>query len=225
VAEPGQVFASEEFAAIAGLGAELARLGRSEWRSDGQTAVCEYAGARQLAKKYPGLHRIYRVRARRELRLEELAKAVHASYLEEARKRGETPETSSSLRSWGELSEDLKDANRAQVADIPNKLRAIGWEMVSAGGIPANQFAMTPEQIEKLATEEHDRWMEERRRRDWTWGPERQNAFKLHPNMVSWEKLPDGDKEKDRSAVREIPQLIAQAGLRLRRIVPPGSGA
>jgi len=222
IAQQGQVFASEEFSAMAELGGELARLGTSPRQGSGLTAFCEYAGSRQLAKKFPGIHRIYRVRARRALMIEELAKAAHEVYCEDARNRGETAETNSSLRPWEELSDDLKDANRGQVADIPNKLRLIGWELAAMEGMRPADFVLSPEQLETLAIREHDRWMDERKQRGWTWAPIRNNALKHHSAMVDWAKLSPSDQEKDRSSIRQLPKLLDHAGFRLKRITKPG---
>src|SRR4029079_1413799 len=67
VAKPGEVFTSEEFAALAELGSEIRRrgvAGPSHTLADGgddETGagfVCEYAGSMQLAKGYPGRFRI-----------------------------------------------------------------------------------------------------------------------------------------------------------------------
>ncbi|MFZ3376265.1 MAG: adenylate/guanylate cyclase domain-containing protein [Chthoniobacterales bacterium] len=68
VAKPGEVFASEEFAALAELGAEIERRNAGKDSGDSSDAaagfVCEYAGSMQLAKGYPGRFRIYRVLSR-----------------------------------------------------------------------------------------------------------------------------------------------------------------
>jgi hypothetical protein len=34
---------------------------------------------------------------------------------------------------------------------------------------------------------------------------------------VAWESLPEGEKEKDRQAVRSLPRLVALAGLQIYR--------
>jgi class 3 adenylate cyclase/tetratricopeptide (TPR) repeat protein len=217
VAEPGQVFASEEFAAIAEFGHEVER---SEGARTGPEPgfVCEYAGSRELAKNYPGFHRMYRVVPRRPFVVESLAKAAHEDYCEQSRSRGETPTTSGSMRPWDQLSEDLRDSNRAQVADIPNKLKMLGLELVAGRGVPAIEIAITDAQVEDLAIREHERWMAERARSGWTYGPIRDNARKRHPLMVEWDRLSETEKDKDRDTIRNLPRLIERAGFRVNRI-------
>ncbi len=66
VARPGEVFASEEFAALAELASEIERRSHDTGEPTGDEGfVCEYAGTMQLAKGYPGRYRIYRVAPKR----------------------------------------------------------------------------------------------------------------------------------------------------------------
>jgi class 3 adenylate cyclase len=221
VAAPGEAYASEEFAAMAELSAEIER--RRSQDADGGSGpgfVCEYAGSMPLAKGYPGRYRIYRVVPKRALALEELARAAHESYCAESRARGETAATNSSLLPWSELPEDLREANRSQVADIPNKLRLLGYELAPSHGLPPSEVTLTDAQVEDLARREHDRWMASRRRDGWTYAARRDNARKHHPLLIPWEELSEPEREKDRDTIRNLPRLVERAGLRLRRIGP-----
>jgi hypothetical protein len=40
---------------------------------------------------------------------------------------------------------------------------------------------------------------------------------KLHPDLVDWEYVPEASRDKDRSAVRAIPEDLAAAGLQIVR--------
>lgn len=218
VAKAGEVFASEEFAALAELNAEIQR--RDGDGGAGAGFVCEYAGTMPLAKGYPGRYRIYRLLPARRLDIEALAKAAHELYCEDARGRDETPATNSALRIWEDLSEDLRDSNRALAADIPNKLRMLGYELAPTKGLPPSDIALPPERVEEVAIHEHGRWMRERQRQDWTYAPTRDDARKQHPLLVEWKDLPDLNREKDRQTVRTLPRLVEMAGFRVRRIAP-----
>jgi class 3 adenylate cyclase len=218
VTVPGQVFASEEFAAMTALSGEIQRLGATDAGRD-LGFVCEYADSMQLAKGYPGRYRIYRVVPKRVFAIESLAKAAHSAYISESRARGETLATNSAMRPWDELSEDLREANRGQVADIPNKLRVLGWELAAGDGIRAADIALTDAQVEEMATREHDRWMAERKQHDWTYAPVRDNSRKHHPLLVPWDQLSEIEKEKDRDTIRNLPKLVEKAGFRVRRII------
>lgn len=219
VAKPGEVFASEEFAALSEFDAETRRLdGRGEAGEQSGAFVCEYAGSMQLAKGYPGRHRIYRVVRHRVFAIEELAQAAHEFYCAEALVRGETSEKNSALCPWKNLPEYLREANRAQVADIPNKLHWLGYELAPGYGISPSEITITATQIEQLAIREHERWMDERTREGWTYASKRDNARRHHPLLVAWDELSGPEKEKDRDTVRNLPRLIEKAGFRVRKL-------
>ncbi|MEI7776697.1 MAG: RyR domain-containing protein [Verrucomicrobiota bacterium] len=219
IAKPGEVFASEEFVALAELDAEIFNRAADANRGGGNGGfACEYAGTMNLAKGYPGRFRIYRVVPHRLLVVDDLAKVVHDLYCAEAKSRGQTSETNSSICSWEHLPETLKEANRAQVADIPSKLRALGYEIAPGHGLPPSEIDMTAAQLEDLAVREHDRWMRDRRRNGWTYAPIRDNSRKHHPLLVPWEDLSDEAKELDRDAVRKVPVLLEKAGFCIRMV-------
>ena len=56
------------------------------------------------------------------------ARAAHRDYVRRRLAAGADPAGDPALAAWGDLSEDLRESNRAQVADIPAKLDAIGYE-------------------------------------------------------------------------------------------------
>lgn len=217
VARPGEVYASEEFAA-------LSELSRAEDKSrglggGGSSFVCEYAGSMRLAKGYPGRFRIYRLLPERHLEIEILAKVIHELYRSNEAKKGITAEINPSVRPWDDLSEDLRDANRAQAAHIPIKLKYLGYEFASGHGMKASLIEITDEQLEELSIIEHDRWMQDRVRKGWKFGPgAKDEARKTHPNLVPWEALSKEDKQKDRDAVLNMPQLIDKADLNVKKL-------
>jgi hypothetical protein len=61
-----------------------------------------------------------------------------------------------------------------------------------------------------VADLERDGW----RRTD---GP-KDPASLRHPLLVPWEELPESERDKDREPVREIPEMLARAGLRVYRM-------
>lgn len=216
VAQPGEVFASEEFAALAEIEDRRAEIANSG--SVPMEFSCEFAGSMKLAKNFPGRFRLYRLLARKEIDIEALAMAAHERFCEKAYERNETVVTTPALRPWTELSEDLREANRAQVADIPRKLKMLGYEVAPHHGIDADKIEITAAQLEQLSIHEHDRWMEERMSQGWTYAPVRDNVRKHHPLLVPWEALSEPDREKDREAVRNTKILLAKAGFRVRKL-------
>jgi hypothetical protein len=116
------------------------------------------------------------------------------------------------------LSEDLRDASRAQVADIPNKLQQLGFELAPSHGLRASEIAISDADVEEMAIREHERWMTDRQHHGWTYSAQRDNARKHHPLLVPWEQLSEPEKEKDRDTIRNLPGLVERSGFRVRRI-------
>ena len=215
ITQLNQVFASEEFVALTELHTAIVGLSEGGVRNG---LNCEYAGTMPLAKGYAGQYRIYRVMARPAFGIEDLAQAAHECYREEAMARGENENTNSALKPWAELAEDLRDANRAQVEDIPAKLKHLGYELAASSGIPPRDLSITAVQAEKLALREHDRWMKERLLQGWTYAPRRDNARRHHPLLVPWNQLSELDRDKDRAVIRNLPAMIERAGFRLKKL-------
>jgi hypothetical protein len=147
---------------------------------------------------------------------EQLAKTIHETYCALVTELGDTAENNESIRPWGQLPEYLKDSNRQQAWDIGRKLALIGLSAVPTRGANGHT-KLTDDQVETLAKVEHLRWMSERVAKGWRHGRVRDNARKLHPDLVDWSYLSEDSREKDRSAVRAIPVYLTKAGLQIIR--------
>jgi hypothetical protein len=168
--------------------------------------------------------------------LERMACAAHAVYCAEQTalgwkygpRRNEATKKNPSLVDFKLLPEDDKEQNRSQVRDIPAKLAYAGCYMVPArSGEPP--FALPDDVLEELASMEHTRWMREKIRDGWRYSPKTDRARKLHKCLLPWRRedlapyagfaehlgakeLPEKEKKKDRTAVRKIATILAQAG-------------
>ena len=141
-----------------------------------------------------------------ETMIERLAQRIHQNYLATFAPHG---------RPWRDLSEDVREANRAQARDIDAKLASVGARMdVVASATP---FVFTDVEVDRLAKEEHQRWAQQRMRAGWTYNAVRDDARKQHPMLVSWDELPELERAKDRDAVRNIPVVLAHVGLHVVR--------
>jgi len=168
--------------------------------------------------------------------LEKLARAAHEVFCAALEKDGWKlgPEKNDKtmehpfLKDFSLLPEEVKEQNRGQVRDIPGKLVFAGCYMVPAvEGEPPFEFPKVV--LEELASMEHTRWMRQKARDGWSYGDKRDNEKKEHPSMLPWKvgelsayadfadrigdkELPEEEKEKDRTAVREIPTIFKVAG-------------
>ncbi len=150
---------------------------------------------------------------------EALARAIHEDYVYQAQKVS-SPVSKDNLPSWEELSEELKESNRRQADHIGAKLKAIGCGITPWREYGAEHFLFTENEIEIMAYTEHDRWVKEKIEQGWQYAPERDDALKLHPDLLLWgdERLTEEAREKDRNAARLLPMLLARAGFQIYRI-------
>ncbi|MBS2963237.1 NAD-binding protein [Actinocrinis puniceicyclus] len=150
---------------------------------------------------------------------EGLARACHQRYLTELLDGGAIPGSTPALVPWERLAEEYRTANRDQAADIGRKLAAIGCLLTPRrSGRPC--FRWRDGELERLAELEHERWAAERLSHGWVWGAQRDDAAKRHPDLVPWDLLADRQRERDRRAVRDLPRMLADAGLAIVRIGP-----
>ena len=147
------------------------------------------------------------------------ARIIHEDYLRQQKRLGQTPQTNPSMVPWEELPENLKESNRRQADHIGVKLKAVGCGISLLTDWDAKLFESAPEEIEKMAEMEHERWNVERRLEGWTYasGPKDINR-KATPYLVPWNELPEDIKEYDRNTVRGLPLFLAQAGFQIYRV-------
>jgi RyR domain-containing protein/TrkA family protein len=150
---------------------------------------------------------------------EALARAKHEEYVRHQLARGAAM-GDSLMVPWDALDEQWKEANRAFADGIGAQLAAAGCILVPAPLIDPHGplFSFTEEELERLARSEHDRWVADKARNGWRYGPVRDDEARIHPLMVSWEELADAERDKDREPVREVPQMLADAGFEIVRL-------
>jgi hypothetical protein len=146
---------------------------------------------------------------------EKLAKVIHEHYLRD--QQGKKAIDDPAMQPWERLQENLKESNRQQADQIPAKLQALGYSFRPVNGRHPKMHEFSPDEVEKLAIMEHERWLQEKLATGWRYGPERDDARKLSPSLVPYEQLSEAEKDKDRNPMRRIPQLLAEAGFEVNR--------
>jgi hypothetical protein len=147
-----------------------------------------------------------------------VARAIHEEYLELQKNAGSTPETNPSMRPWEELPRRLKESNLRQAEDIWKTLHMIQCTIgfYSSGREPL--FVFTDREIEFLAEKEHELWVGERVRKGWKYGKIRDDQRKIHDCIVPWDELSEEQRQKDRSAIRALPIILAKVFLKIVRL-------
>lgn len=75
--------------------------------------------------------------------------------------------------------------------------------------------------IERLAEHNHDIWAQQRMREGWTYGPQRDDAKKLHLDLVPYDQLPESEKELRPQDGNQHPQADRGAGISDRTSLIP----
>lgn len=86
--------------------------------------------------------------------------------------------------------------------------------------IDTSNIALPPELLElteRLAENAHDVWARQRIAEGWTYGPQRDDMAKKHPDLVPYGELPESEKEYDRSAAMETLKAIVALGYRTEK--------
>lgn len=141
-----------------------------------------------------------------EQEVERLAELAHERY-----RQWISPDSVAAGRSYAELDESARAANRDSVRFMTTIARALGY-VVAEGSVNGAVSALTADEIEVGAQLEHLRW--ERFTRA--------HGRSGHPSLVPWSELDEPTRDLDRMRVRDIPLLLAEVGLSLQR--PPASG-
>jgi hypothetical protein len=151
---------------------------------------------------------------------EYLAREIHRAYVRFEERKGNTVETNRNMAEWEKLDEDIQEMNRDNADDIGYKLEKVGCDILPWIDFGANEFPFTNDEIETLAEMEHQRWCTLKLQQGWRYGPVKSETKKEHPSLIPWNdmRFSEGEKDKDRNIVRQIPQLLALAGFQIYRI-------
>lgn len=149
----------------------------------------------------------------RQSGLELMARVRHEDYVAQEMARGVSAETNSSVVPWDQLPESLKESNRRFAEAVGEVLHQAGARLVPLQRREAEREFTDPETLERLAINEHDRWMRALLLDGWrhSTGP-KDPRRKTHPLLVPWADLEEVEREKDRDAIRAIPRMLARVG-------------
>lgn len=71
--------------------------------------------------------------------------------------------------------------------------------------------------LEAMAKNVHETWAQERIRQGWTYGEKRDDALKHHPCLITYEDLPEDEKQYDRNTSVETLKLILKLGFKISK--------
>lgn len=146
---------------------------------------------------------------------ERLARALHASYVR-AQDGPNAPE--GSVLPWEQVSEEVRDANRSQADRMARLLLEAGFKVSLLRDWGKQPWEFSDNDIEILAKMEHKRWCQNKEQSGWKYAKgQKDDRARTHPDLVAWEDLPEPEKEKNRTPIRELPKILHQAGFMIRQ--------
>jgi hypothetical protein len=153
--------------------------------------------------------------------IETLAEGIHETWRALAAKDGWKMQPQFD-KPYKKLAPIDKEDNRAAARRIPEILALAGMGIVDKKKSASTKVVTDAvvrthleHNLERLAEAEHDGWMEHRIKNGWRHGEPRDDENKIHPLIVPYARLPEKEKNKDRSSVRHFPDMVAMAGYRI----------
>lgn len=70
--------------------------------------------------------------------------------------------------------------------------------------------------VEQMARNVHEVWAATRIAQGWQWGAARDDIRKLHPCLVSYDELPESEREYDRRTAIETLKMIQYLGFEIK---------
>lgn len=70
---------------------------------------------------------------------------------------------------------------------------------------------------EAIAENLHDLWAKQRMKEGWTYGPERNDSLKQHPDIIPYCSLKDSEKEYDRLMAQNTLKLVQKLGFAIKK--------
>jgi hypothetical protein len=149
-----------------------------------------------------------------DLTIETLARATHELYRERI---AISTSTDPSLQAWEQLAETLRASNRDQARHHAALLELVVCTLVPVADRPVASVTFSDDEVERMAIAEHGRWTADRLLDGWRWGPERDVEHRTSPYLVPWDQLTEEVREIDRTFVRQLPSIVAEVDLEVRR--------
>jgi hypothetical protein len=151
--------------------------------------------------------------------LDTIAMKIHDTWLKETQAKIATAEKSgdhaeakkhrekATFKSWSELSEEQKDANRLAADHLETKVRSVGLDPKNPN-LVSEWKNLPDDQLEMLSRMEHERWSATYWMAGWKEGA-RDDSRRMHPNLVVYDALDDGTKKYDLDQVLKTAEYLS----------------
>jgi hypothetical protein len=113
---------------------------------------------------------------------------------------------------WEQLPEEAKEDNRQQARRIQRLLTTAGYQINPAQDWDTGAGFVRAKDIQPLARSEHELWRQAKQAQGWRLGPLRDRKARTHPDLISWEQLPEEERAKNVAFIRQLPAILARLG-------------
>lgn len=185
---------------------------RLERPADFETALAPLAKTKWLSRSIDAFGDLAEICSARGFRTwqEQLAQDAHSAWFEKA-----GPETRSpAAKTWYELDEEYRDANRRAIDHFEVKLTALGYIVRSDPPRLRRPLVFEERKRMMLAELEHESWAAEKRLAGWRFGRVRDPARRRHEDLVPFDQLGP-----------EVQKDLAQVDLLAKLLASPAAGA
>lgn len=156
-----------------------------------------------------------------KLPVEELAKAIHMTWVENVNAKSSQPTIN---QEYDTLPAALKFDYLLTAKRILYLITSQGFKVVRKEDLRPTMMVefkirhiKDTNELEVMAKEEHRGWTDARYRAGWRKGSQRNDYLKKDPNLVDYTKLNSRDKEKDRNTIQFIPDYFEKLNYKIVR--------
>ena len=71
--------------------------------------------------------------------------------------------------------------------------------------------------VEEMSRNVHEVWAKSRMDQGWSWGPQRDDELKTHPDLVPYDELTEEEKDYDRDTSMQTIKLILKLGFKITK--------
>ena len=156
-----------------------------------------------------------------KLTVEDLAKAIHMTWLENENGNNSPPAVN---QVYDTLLAALKFDYLLTAKRILNTLSGLGFMVVRKEDLRPTmmvefkmRYIKDTNELEYLANEEHSGWTKAKQRAGWRKGAIRNEYLKKDPSLVKYKNLKSRDKERDRNTIQFIPDYFEKLNYKIVR--------
>jgi hypothetical protein len=145
---------------------------------------------------------------------EELARTLYEDHLVRAAARGVVDPA------WSELTDEEREAAREAADGLTDALEANDFELLPLRHWGAPTVSFTPEEAERLAQRDHDRWRARRGLDGWRYANVRDAREKVTPQLVPWDGLKPEWRDYNLTRIQALLGILARTGFEVSRKTP-----